>query len=302
MPLAKNVWRGTNNLPVNGITDLSNLTYKKVRKNLWKLISGVDRGHWNGCNLAKQIVGWLIQFLDSWAGEKFKTVKGGFALLTGCLRTLASLTRSYVWWSSWFLCELSVQWKADVSWLDAARFMKCGFEAMEENQSERWRRVTWRRGEGAWVSTRRRISVLNWSAMMSSWTAASEATSCLNCCMSIARRFLAVRRTGRGSGLAISRELITGSWSGDRPWQTETDRRKAFSSLWTTRQRVCPQRWVGTLAAWKKRKDRVHEMCGVRVGQALEVPVKISSDKHLTSREVSVFQKITELIEKDRFS
>ena len=41
---------------------------------------------------------------------------------------------------------------------------------------------------------------------MSSWAAASEATSCLNCCMSIARKFLTILSTGRGSGFNISRE------------------------------------------------------------------------------------------------
>ena len=52
MTLPKTVRRGMNNLAVNGITDLANLVDKKVRKDLWKLISGVDRRQWGGCNLA----------------------------------------------------------------------------------------------------------------------------------------------------------------------------------------------------------------------------------------------------------
>ena len=46
------LWRGMNNLPVNGITDLSNLTDKKVRKDRWKLISGVDRRQQSWCTFA----------------------------------------------------------------------------------------------------------------------------------------------------------------------------------------------------------------------------------------------------------
>ena len=42
-----------NNLAVNGITDLVNLVDKKGRKDLWKLIGGVGRRQWGGCNLAK---------------------------------------------------------------------------------------------------------------------------------------------------------------------------------------------------------------------------------------------------------
>ena len=40
MTLPKTVRRGMNNLAVNGITDLANLVDKKVRKDLWKLVSG----------------------------------------------------------------------------------------------------------------------------------------------------------------------------------------------------------------------------------------------------------------------
>ena len=43
MTLPKTVRRGMNNLVVNGITDLVNIADKKVRKDLWKLISGIGR-------------------------------------------------------------------------------------------------------------------------------------------------------------------------------------------------------------------------------------------------------------------
>ena len=43
---------GMNNLVVSGITSLANLVDQKVRKDLWKLISGVGRRQWSGCNLA----------------------------------------------------------------------------------------------------------------------------------------------------------------------------------------------------------------------------------------------------------
>ena len=89
---------------------------------------------------------------------------------------------------------------------------------------------------------------------MSGWTVASEAASCLNSSLSIARRFRVVRSTGRDSGFEMSREHITGRWSEDRLWQTDTERRRESSSLWTTMSRVWAQRWVGTLTAWEKRK------------------------------------------------
>ena len=38
----------------------------------------------------------------------------------------------------------------------------------------------------------------------------------------------------------------------------------------------------------------------LRVGRAIEVEVEIPNDKHLTSMEVAVFQKITELTQKGR--
>ena len=38
---------------------------------------------------------------------------------------------------------------------------------------------------------------------------------------------------------------------------------------------------------------RVHDTYGVRVGQAIEVEIKIPNNKHLTSKEIAVFQKIT---------
>ena len=40
----------------------------------------------------------------------------------------------------------------------------------------------------------------------------------------------------------------------------------------------------------------------LRVGRAIEVEVEIPNDKHLTSMEVAVFQKITEITEKGRLS
>ena len=133
-------------------------------------------------------------------------------------------------------------------------FMESSSEAMEEYEGERRWRVAWRWVEGAWVSRRRCICVLNWSAVMSGWTVVSEATSCLNCSLSIARRFRVVCSTGHNSGFKMSREHISGRWSEDRLWQTDTEQKRESSSLWTTRSRVCPQRWVGTLTAWQKRK------------------------------------------------
>ena len=51
-----------------------------------------------------------------------------------------------------------------------------------------------------------------------------------------------------------------------------------------------------------ERLQHVNDTGGVRVGRAIEVEVKIPNNKHLTSKEVAVFQKITELTEKGRLS
>ena len=47
-----------------------------------------------------------------------------------------------------------------------------------------------------------------------------------------------------------------------------------------------------------ERLQHVNDTGGVRVGRAIEVEVKIPKDMHLTSKEVAVFQKITDLTEK----
>ena len=63
MTLRKTVRRGMNNLDVNGITDLADLVCKKVRKDLWKLISGVGRGQWVDVILPNKLLVTLYSFL-----------------------------------------------------------------------------------------------------------------------------------------------------------------------------------------------------------------------------------------------
>ena len=59
----KTVQRGVNSLDVNGFTDLANLADKKVRKDLWKLISGVGRGQWVDVILPNKLLVTLYSFL-----------------------------------------------------------------------------------------------------------------------------------------------------------------------------------------------------------------------------------------------
>ena len=47
-----------------------------------------------------------------------------------------------------------------------------------------------------------------------------------------------------------------------------------------------------------ERLQHINDTCGVKVGRAIEVEGKISNDERLASKEVAVFQKITELTEK----
>ena len=66
--------RGMNNLPVNGITDLSHLIDEKVRKDLWKLISGVDRRQRTGVDvhLPNRLV---LSLYSSLTAELVETLK-----------------------------------------------------------------------------------------------------------------------------------------------------------------------------------------------------------------------------------
>ena len=147
-------------------------------------------------------------------------------------------------------------------------FMERSSEAMEEAyQGERRPQVTWRWVEGAWVSRRRCISVLTWSAVTSGWTVEREATPSLNCSLSIARRFRVVRSTGSTRVLKCPGNVSQADdQTTDYGKLTLNERRRESSSLWTTRSRVSPQGWVGTLIAWEKRK-----VCSVSICTVLEL-------------------------------
>ena len=121
-----------------------------------------------------------------------------------------------------------------------------------EYQGKWWQWVTWCWVEGAWVSRKCCTTVLNWSAMVSGWAFASEASSSLNCFLSTTEipchpyhwaqlRFWNVQGTHHKQ--MIRRQTMTN-------WHSQW-RRESFSQR-TTRWRVCPQWWVDPLTAWEK--------------------------------------------------